>query len=110
VQSYLEHQGSKFVTRFDANSYKTLTQAFMAHDLGRGRGGVEAALMRIEAETIVVAVDSDRLCLPAESERIAKGIPGKHRLTLVNSHRGHDGFLLEFGQFGPILKEFLAAP
>lgn len=109
VQSYLEHQGQKFVHRFDANSYKVLTEAFMAHDLGRGRGGVEQALSQIEAETLVVAVDSDRLCFPAESQRIADGTPNCVGLELVNSHRGHDGFLLEFSQFGPLLASFLEA-
>lgn len=107
VQSYLEHQGAKFVYRFDAGSYKVLTEAFMAHDLGRGRGGVEAALSTITAQALVVAVDSDRLCLPEESERISRAIPGSVGVTTVRSHSGHDGFLIEFAQFGPLLKEFL---
>ncbi len=107
VQSYLEHQGRKFVYRFDANSYKVLTEAFMAHDLGRGRGGVEAALGAITAQTLVIAVDSDRLCLPESSEQISAAIPGSIGVTTVRSHSGHDGFLIEFGQFGPLLKEFL---
>lgn len=107
VQSYLEHQGAKFVYRFDAGSYKVLTEAFMAHDLGRGRGGVESALSTITARALVVAVDSDRLCLPEESERISRTIPGSVGVTTVRSHSGHDGFLIEFAQFGPLLKEFL---
>lgn len=107
VQSYLEHQGEKFVYRFDAGSYKVLTEAFMAHDLGRGRGGVESALSSITASALVVAVDSDRLCLPEESERISRAIPGSVGVTTVRSHSGHDGFLIEFAQFGPLLKEFL---
>ncbi len=107
VQSYLEHQGKKFVYRFDANSYKTITEAFMAHDLGRGRGGVEAALGRITAQTMVVAVDTDRLCLPEASERMAQAIPRCEGVFLVRSHSGHDGFLIEFDQFGPLLKDLL---
>lgn len=107
VQSYLEHQGRKFVYRFDANSYKVLTEAFMSHDLGRGRGGVDAALASITAQTLVVAVNSDRLCLPESSERISAAVPGSIGVATVRSHSGHDGFLIEFGQFGPLLKEFL---
>lgn len=107
VQSYLEHQGEKFVYRFDAGSYKVLTEAFMAHDLGRGRGGVEAALAMITAQTLVVAVDSDRLCLPSESERICQGIRHCRGVQTVRSHSGHDGFLIEFDQFGPLIKELL---
>lgn len=109
MQSYLEYQGSKFVYRFDANSYRVLTEAFMSNDLGRGRGGVEAALSGIAARTLVVAVDSDRLCLPEESERIASGIPGCAGTQTVTSYSGHDGFLLEFDQFGPLLRDFLEA-
>ncbi len=107
VQSYLEHQGNKFVYRFDANSYLVLTEAFMSHDVGRGRGGTEAALNRIQAATKVVGVDSDRLCLPEESEEIAAGAPGGLPVQWVNSHSGHDGFLIEFDQFGPLVAAFL---
>ncbi len=108
VQSYLEHQGAKFVYRFDANSYRVLTEAFMAHDVGRDRGSVAQALSRIEAAAMVVGVDSDRLCLPEESEEIAEGVPAGLPVQWVNSHRGHDGFLIEFDQFGPLVSRFLA--
>lgn len=110
VQSYLEYQGEKFVRRFDANSYRTLTEMFMSHDLGRGRGGLEAALAEITAHTLVVAVDSDRLCFPEESAVIADGVPNPAGVELVRSHRGHDGFLIEFHQFGPLIKDFLERP
>ncbi len=107
VQSYLEHQGDKFVERFDANSYRVITEAFMAHDIGRNRGGISAALNRIEAKTMVVGVDSDRLCLPAEAHRIAEGVKGDVKVVMVQSHSGHDGFLIEFDQLGPLVQEFL---
>ncbi len=107
VQSYLDYQGDKFVRRFDANSYKVLTEMFMSHDIGRGRGGVEAGLGRIQAEALVVAVDSDRLCLPEEAHRISDSIPRSVGVQMVNSHRGHDGFLIEFDQFGPLIRKFL---
>src|ERR1700694_3648548 len=46
VQSYLEHQGEKLVARFDAGSYVALTEALSSHEVGRGRGGVRAALRK----------------------------------------------------------------
>lgn len=110
VQSYLDYQGDKFVRRFDANSYRVLTEMFMAHDLGRGRGGVQEGLTGITAKTLVVAVDSDRLCLPEEGYLMARGIRNCAGVQLVRSHRGHDGFLIEFAQFGPIIKQFLKQP
>ena len=107
VQSYLEYQGDKFVCRFDANSYRVITGAFLAHDLGRDRGGVSQALSRITAKAMVVGVDSDRLCPPEEAQRIAAGISSEVNVVMVQSHRGHDGFLLEFDQFGPLIRQFL---
>ena len=61
--------------RFDANTYVVLTRTMITHDLGRDRGGVAAALASVTARALVIAVDSDRLFPPAQSERIAAGIP-----------------------------------
>lgn len=110
MQSYLEHHGQKFVHRFDANSYKTITEAFMAHDLGRGRGGVAAALSTITADVLVITVDTDRLCVPAQSEEIATFVPYCRGIKTVRSSCGHDGFLIEFDQFGSLLATFLQSP
>ena len=109
VQSYLDHHAGKLAVRFDANSYLTLTQTMVTHDLGRDRGGVEAALALIEAETLVVAVDSDRLFFPAESERIAAGVRRSGPVAYVRSANGHDGFLIEHDQVAALLGRFLRA-
>jgi homoserine O-acetyltransferase len=106
VQSYLDHQGAKLPPRFDANSYIVLTQAMLSHDLGRGRGGIEAALGAIPAAALVVAVDSDRLFLPEASAVIAAGLPGADGVHLVRSDYGHDGFLIEFDQLAPVIADF----
>lgn len=110
MQSYLEHHGQKFVCRFDANSYICITEAFMAHDLGRGRGGVKTALSTIEADVLVITVDTDRLCTPAQSEEIANGVKYCRGIKTVKSTCGHDGFLIEFNQFGPLISTFLKSP
>ncbi|HEU0102616.1 MAG TPA: homoserine O-acetyltransferase [Mycobacteriales bacterium] len=108
VQSYLDHQADKLARRFDAGSYVTLTEAMNTHDLGRGRGGVEAALGRVRARTAVVAVDSDRLYPPEQQRRIAAGIPAALPLTVVASPYGHDGFLLETEAVAGALRALLA--
>lgn len=112
VQSYLDHHGDKLARRFDANSYVRLTETMMTHDLGRDRGGVESALAQITARALVVAVDSDRLFPPAQCARIAAGLPGAGELRVITSDFGHDGFLLEHDQTGPLIRDFLteAAP
>lgn len=107
VESYLDHHADKLVRRFDAGAYVTLTRAMNAHDVGRGRGGVRAALRRITATTLVAAVDSDRLYRPAQQEELAAGIPGADRLRTVRSPHGHDGFLIETGQVGELVREVL---
>jgi homoserine O-acetyltransferase len=110
VASYLEHHAAKLALRFDANSYIVLTEALCAHDVGRERGGVESALAQIRARALVVGVDSDRLYLPHESERLAALIPGAGPAHFVHSDYGHDGFLIEFSQLGPVIKRFLEQP
>jgi homoserine O-acetyltransferase len=107
VQSYLDHQGAKLPPRFDANSYVVLTEAMSSHDLGRGRGGIEAALAAIPAAALVVAVDSDRLFLPEMSETIATYLPHADGVHMVHSDYGHDGFLIEFAQLAPAIADFI---
>ncbi|WP_230684877.1 homoserine O-acetyltransferase [Cellulomonas sp. JZ18] len=107
VQSYLDHHGDKLARRFDANTYVTLTRSMITHDLGRDRGGVEAALAQVTARGLVVAVDSDRLFPPAQSERVAAGVPGAGPVRYVRSAHGHDGFLIEEDQVGALVTDFL---
>ncbi|MHA3946702.1 homoserine O-acetyltransferase MetX [Cellulomonas bogoriensis] len=107
VQSYLDHHAGKLARRFDANSYLVLTEAICAHDVGRGRGGVEAALSRVSTPALVMAVDTDRLYLPSQSERMAAALPGADGVHLVRSDFGHDGFLIEHDQVGGAVREFL---
>lgn len=105
VESYLDHQAGKLVTRFDANSYMVLTEALVGHDVGRGRGGVEAALRRSDGvEFLVAAVDSDRLYGPHQSERLAAALPGKPQVQYIHSPIGHDGFLTDIEQLNDVLR------
>ncbi|WP_372435105.1 homoserine O-acetyltransferase MetX [Oceanitalea stevensii] len=107
VQSYLDHHGTKLAQRFDANSYLALTRSMITHDVGRDRGGVEAALAEVTADVLVIAVESDRLFLPHESERIAAGVPGSGPVRYLRSPYGHDGFLIEHDQVTRHLGGFL---
>jgi homoserine O-acetyltransferase len=107
VESYLDHHAAKLVRRFDAASYVVLTEAMNAHDVGRARGGVRAALRRVTAPTLVAAVDSDRLDPPAQQAELAALIPGADRLRVVESPYGHDGFLIETEQVAALVRELL---
>lgn len=106
VQSYQHHQGEKLCRRFNAYSYYRLLQAFDSHDVGRGRGGVERALQRIEARTLVVAISSDILFPVEEHEVLMRNIPDA-RFEVIDSDFGHDGFLVESDQLNAIIQHFL---
>ncbi|GAB1332827.1 homoserine O-acetyltransferase MetX [Streptomyces sennicomposti] len=107
VESYLDHHAAKLVRRFDAGSYVTLTEAMNSHDIGRGRGGVRAALSRVTAPALVAGVDSDRLYPPSQQAELAAGIPTADRLRVIESPYGHDGFLIEAEQVASLVTELL---
>lgn len=108
VESYLDHQATKLVHRFDANSYVVLTEALMSHDVGRGRGGESSALAGVTSRAFIAAVNSDRLYWPGQSQELARqlskaeganqgGHPGVPVHT-IDSPIGHDGFLTDLEQ------------
>ncbi|WP_399935778.1 homoserine O-acetyltransferase [Streptomyces kanamyceticus] len=107
VESYLDHHAQKLVHRFDAGSYVVLTDAMNRHDIGRGRGGVDAALRRVRADAFVLGFSSDRLFPPYEQHRIARGLPRCAHFSVVESPTGHDGFLIEHEQVGAVLRQAL---
>lgn len=110
VERYLEYQGDKLVRRFDANSYLLLTKAMDLHDLGRGRGGVEAAVKRLRAPVLAIGVVSDILYPLYQSHEIAAAVRaagGAARAVELDSPHGHDAFLIEIDQVGLPLAAFL---
>lgn len=107
VASYLEHQGRKLLNRFSVDSYVALTRAMDAHDVGRGRGGVAAALRGIEGRLVGVGIPGDLLYLPDDVREWVDAAGAEYR-EIVSPH-GHDAFLLDAPQVGAILAEALAA-
>ncbi|MCH5642202.1 homoserine O-acetyltransferase [Gordonia sp. ABSL49_1] len=106
MQSYLEHQAEKLKERFDPGSYVVLSEVLNHHDVGRGRGGVTAALNSCQVPTIVGGIDSDRLYplrLQVElAEELGNCVGG---LQVLRSDKGHDGFLTEFDAISDLLKQ-----
>ena len=110
VESYLDFHGNRFTRRFDANSYIRLVDAMSSHDVGRGRGGVEAALARFGGPALVLGIDSDRLYPVADQRRVARHLTGAldgDEPTLLESLFGHDGFLIERDAVGAALRRLL---
>jgi len=107
ASSYQRYQGNKLVARFDAYSYVALTRAMDSHHLGRGRGGVAAALAAIRARTLVLGITSDVLFPLVEQRELAQGIANAVYGELDSSF-GHDGFLLETVKITVALEGFYA--
>lgn len=107
VQSYLEHQGGKLVSRFDAGTYVALTDALSSHDVGRGRGGVPAALAGCAVPVLVGGITSDRLYPLRQQQELADLLPGCPGLSVVESIYGHDGFLVETDAVAPLIRRTL---
>ena len=100
--SYQRYQGSKFVRDFDAYSYWYLTYVVDSINIGRGRGGVEKALKMIKCPSTVISLSTDILFPPVDMEPMAKGMGADFHI--IQTHFGHDGFLIEFPQMEAIIR------
>lgn len=108
ASSYIEHQGNKLVSRFDAYSYWTLTKSMDTHNISRGRGqSMEQVLNSITQPTLMISIQSDLLCPPEEQRFMADHLPHAH-LVEIDSPYGHDGFLVEREQIARSLSEWLS--
>jgi homoserine O-acetyltransferase len=110
VESYLRHQGSSFVRRFDANSYLYISRSMDYFDLGDGFASLADALDCARAAFLVVAIDTDWLYPTAQSRELVEALTvcGKQvRFVELASPHGHDGFLLEAAALTPYIAAFL---
>jgi homoserine O-acetyltransferase len=111
VESYLRHQGSSFVERFDANSYLYLTRAMDYFDLAADYGGVVAnAFKGTETRFCVISFTSDWLFPTAESRAIVHALnAGGARVSFAEivTDKGHDAFLLDEPELFAIVRGFL---
>jgi len=112
VENYLYYQGESLARRFDANSYLTLTRAMDLHDVGYGRGGVEAALARTDPglRALIVGIDSDILFQTDLQRAIVAALDAAGRAATyreIRSPWGHDAFLIEYEQLSAMIRAFL---
>jgi homoserine O-acetyltransferase len=105
-ESYQRYQGEKLAQRFNAYSYYSLSKSMDSHNVGRGRKSVTAALNSIQARTLSIGIKSDLLFPVEEQQYLAAHIDGA-KFRLIDSHYGHDGFLLEFEQIENLISEFI---
>jgi homoserine O-acetyltransferase len=114
VESYMLHQGEKFVHRFDANSYLRILDAWQWFDLateGDTRDFMELFAWIKGQEYLVFSIDSDFAFPRQEQSRLVhllkkSGIPVTW--ITVHSDKGHDSFLLEPKLYVPHITQALA--
>jgi homoserine O-acetyltransferase len=114
VESYLRHQGTSFVDRFDANSYLYITRALDYFDLAAQRGGALAEAFR-KARGVrfcVLSFSSDWLYPTAESRDIVRALNAagcRASFAEIETDKGHDAFFLDEPQFDRALRGFFAS-
>ena len=129
IQTYLEHQGQKLISRFDSRSYLSLIGAMDHHDLARrpahsdeevvGRK-IEATsaplswgLDRFRASSLLVGIDSDQLFFPGTIRALAENLRGRgltSEFHMLHTPFGHDGFLIETDLVNAIIGRALLLP
>ncbi len=103
ASSYQQYQGDKFVKRFNAYSYWTLSKIMDSHNVGRNRGGIVHALGLVKAKTLVLGIKSDLLFPISEQQFLARHIPDAV-FQEIDSLYGHDGFLIEYKQLTQVIR------
>lgn len=113
VESYMHHQGEKFVRRFDANTYLRILDAWQWFDLVAEGGAKDFHHLFSRCqnqEWLVFSIDSDLMFQPQEQAKLVgllkkAGVP----VTWMTAHsdKGHDSFLLEPRLYTPHLHHIL---
>ena len=114
VESYLRHQGSSFVDRFDANAYLYITRAMDYFDLPGKHEGVLAEAFRAARDVrfCVLSFTSDWLYPTRESRAIVRALNAagaRVSFAEIVSDKGHDAFLLKEPHLDAALHGFLAS-
>ena len=103
VESYLNYQGNKFTSRFDANSFLVLTRAIDYYERTDFRDS--------DSSLLVISYASDWLYPTSQSiaiERMAKEAGLEVERVEIDLPFGHDSFLLDGEIQGDLIRAYLA--
>ncbi|MFD2209859.1 homoserine O-acetyltransferase [Virgibacillus halophilus] len=109
INAYLDYQGEKLCTRFDANSYLCLLAAMDQHDIGHTRGGWKKAAASFTVPMLAISFAHDLIYEPVQIKAFASHVPDctYHH---VETTFGHDGFLTEYEKWGDVVQQFVQKP
>lgn len=114
MESYMLHQGRKFVSRFDANTYLRMMEAWQTFDHLKLSGAADNTCFFENSghhNYLIFSIDSDVCFYPEQQSDLNQLLKenGIHAMHItVHSEKGHDSFLLEPDLFAPHLSFALA--
>lgn len=110
VESYLRHQGDKFSTYFDANTYLLTTRALDYFDPARDCGGdLAKALEVVSAAFLLISFATDWRFPPDRSREIVRALLKNQRSVTyaeIDAPHGHDAFLLEDVRYHAVVQGY----
>ena len=98
VEDYLFARGAEYATRYRPEAFLCLSESIDLHH-------VDAE--RIRVPTTIVAVREDQIVPLGDLHELRARLGAYGRLIEISSRYGHDAFLKEAAQLGPILKSTL---
>ena len=111
VESYLRHQGSSFVDRFDPNAYLYITRAMDYFDIAGEHGGVLGNAFRdTKVRYCLVSFSSDWLYPTSESRTVVhalNAVAANVSFIEIQTDKGHDAFLLDEPELHKTLSGFI---
>ena len=113
IESYMHHQGIKFVQRFDANTYLRIVDAWQWFNLAAEAGAKDLSELFERCrrqEFLVFSMDSDVSFPPHDQAKLVHLLKHAHVPVMwitVHTDKGHDAFLLEPRLFTPHLAHVL---
>jgi homoserine O-acetyltransferase len=107
IAGYLDHQGNRFIERFDANAYLAILRTMDTWDPLHGYSSATEAFSRIRAKLSFVGISSDWLFPPDAVSQFAAtiraaGVQSDYR-EMTSAH-GHDAFLAEQAELVRLLQ------
>jgi homoserine O-acetyltransferase len=109
IESYLRHQGDKFSSYFDANTYLLITRALDYFDPAAAHGGDLARAFAVARDNrfLLVSFSTDWRFSPARSREIVKALVD-NRIAVsyaeIDAPHGHDAFLLDDPRYHGVLR------
>jgi homoserine O-acetyltransferase/O-succinyltransferase len=110
IESYLNHKGSAFTQRFDANSYLYITKAMDYFDIGRSYGPLKEAFAQVAARCLFVSYSSDWLFPTGQTKEMVRALLSNGKpvsFIEIDSPYGHDAFLVEEEKLARMISGFL---